>query len=94
MKIGTSHRNKIWSALLEWRQQATAANNDLSQTLQQSISLPSSDSLLSSQSSLSQQSSYCPGFYEVTRYTFKQTISLTHDDERPSLRKKSSVWDE
>ncbi|XP_064642871.1 tumor protein 63-like isoform X2 [Lineus longissimus] len=64
MKIGTSHRNQIWKALVEYRQQALFT----SQWLQTQGSTASTLS--------SQTSSYCPGYYEVTRYTFKQTVSL------------------
>ena len=93
MKIGQAHRNKIWKALLEWR----ASNNtvDVSQ-LQPSLS-SASDMGLASQNSLSQQSSYCPGFFEITRYSFKQVFSFTessHQDNGTSssykLRKRRS----
>ena len=80
MKIGQAHRNKIWKALLEWR----AANNtvDVSQ-LQPSLS-SASDLGLASQSSVSQQSSFCPGYFEITRYTFKQVFSLSKEDSSDS----------
>ena len=87
MRINTAHRNKIWKALVEWRE---SINNtvDLSQ-LQPSLgstsdpSDPSADPTLglTSQSSLSQQSTYCPGYYEITRYTFKQVFSFVHSAE-------------
>ncbi|XP_070207161.1 cellular tumor antigen p53-like isoform X2 [Littorina saxatilis] len=71
MKIGTGHRNKIWKALVEWRESVHTL--DVSQ-LQPSLGA-GSDLGLTSQGS--QQSSYCPGYYEITRYTFKQVISLS-----------------
>ncbi|KAK3803643.1 hypothetical protein RRG08_023358 [Elysia crispata] len=81
MNIPGEHRHKIWKSLLEFHQ----ANqlSDVTQALGRSSGLTSSDSFLSSQttqsqnSQPSQQSIYNPGFYEVTRYTFKHTISMT-----------------
>lgn len=76
MKIGTSHRNKIWKALLEFRNAAVVAITNSQGSLQKDTSATSTMSL-SSQNSISQSSTYCPGYYEVTRYTFKHTISFT-----------------
>ncbi|XP_071110266.1 cellular tumor antigen p53-like isoform X2 [Haliotis cracherodii] len=78
MKIGTSHRNKIWKSLVEYKQ-ANAYTSEVSQSLARNASSTSTISL-SSQPSISQNSAYCPGYYEVTRYTFKHTISITKDD--------------
>lgn len=92
MKIGIAHRNKIWRALVEWRESISNAVTDASQLLQHSISSASTDTLLASQGTISQQSSFCPGYFEVTRYTFKQTISLSSSniDGHPLLKKNSS----
>ncbi|KAK7497948.1 hypothetical protein BaRGS_00010819 [Batillaria attramentaria] len=96
MKIGTGHRNKIWKALVEWREAVNNSIADASQLLQQSLSSASTDTVLTTQGSVSQGSTYCPGYYEVTRYTFKQTISFSHSQENGySLRKRRSEgWDE
>ncbi|GFO22022.1 WD repeat-containing protein wrap73-like [Plakobranchus ocellatus] len=83
MNIPQEHCRKIWKSLLEFHQ----ANqlSDVTQALGRSSGLSSTDSsnFLGSQmnpsqnSQPSQQSIYNPGFYEVTRYTFKHTISMT-----------------
>lgn len=89
MKIGTAHRNKIWKSLVEYHQNATFTVD--SQSLQRDASNASTISL-ASQNSISQNSNYCPGYYEVTRYTFKHTISLTNklqDDLTPMKKQKS-----
>ena len=78
MRIGQAHRNKIWKSLLEWR--ASNHTLDVSQ-LQPSLS-SASDLGLNPQGSGSQQSSYCPGYFEITRYTFKQVFSLEADGHR------------
>nr|DAA64757.1 TPA_inf: DeltaNp63alpha [Lottia gigantea] len=84
MKIGTSHRNKIWKALIEFR------NNQMADVgLQRDFSSASTASM-NSQASISQNSTYCPGGFAVTRYTFKHTISFPRDDEE-SLSKKPKV---
>ncbi|XP_078335379.1 tumor protein 63-like isoform X3 [Crassostrea virginica] len=72
MKIGTAHRNKIWKGLIDYK-------NSCLEVLQ----TESSATTLNSQSSISQTSTYCPGYYEVTRYTFKHTISLTREAKKP-----------
>ena len=71
MNIGTHHRNKIWRSLVEFlhlqstqTQQMQRASSNAS-----TVSLPSQNS-----------QGYCPGFYEVTRYTFKHTISVKKGD--------------
>lgn len=78
MRIGTSHRNKIWKALVEYHSESTISIND-SQSLPHDASTASTISMTSqaSISQNSQNSTYCPGYYEVTRYTFKHTISYT-----------------
>ncbi|GAB1606211.1 tumor protein 63-like isoform X1 [Argonauta hians] len=68
MRIGSGHRNKIWKNLLDYRKMANSGAD--SQALQHSSSTASTVNMTS------QNSTYCPGYYEVTRYTFKQTISL------------------
>ncbi|XP_050414325.1 tumor protein 63 isoform X2 [Patella vulgata] len=83
MKIGTSHRNKIWKALVEFHQ-SQGLLSGTSQSLQRDASNASTVSL-GSQASISQNSTYCPGYYEVTRYTFKHTISV--NDETTSSKK-------
>ena len=72
MKIGTSHRNKIWRSLVEFRNSNSFVSSQ-SQSLQRSGSSASTVSMQSN-------AGYCPGYYEVTRYTFKHTISLKKDD--------------
>lgn len=89
MKIGTSHRNKIWKSLVEYKQ-ANAYTSEVSQSLARNASSTSTISL-SSQPSISQNSAYCPGYYEVTRYTFKHTISITKDDVK-KLRTEKPEW--
>lgn len=66
MRIGTGHRNKIWKSLLDYRQLLSSGTE--SQALQHAASNASTLSVGS-------QNSYCPGYYEVTRYSFKHTIS-------------------
>lgn len=73
MKIGTAHRNKLWKALLDWRK--TVNTIDLSQ-IQPSLTAASDLS--------SQQSGFNPGYYEITRYTFKQVISFEKTTEKGS----------
>lgn len=87
MKIGNSHRNKIWKSLVEFRSLGFIPISLDSQELMKSASSTSTISM-SSQNSLSQNSTYNPGYYEVTRYTFKHTISLTHDDKVEGLKSK------
>lgn len=79
MKIGTAHRNKIWKGLVEYK---NTVNCLIPESLQHESSTASVVSL-NSQSSISQSSNYCPGYYEVTRYTFKHTVSLTRETKRP-----------
>jgi hypothetical protein len=79
MKIGTTHRNKIWKGLIEYK---NSVNCLIPESLQHESSSASVVSL-NSQSSISQSSNYCPGYYEVTRYTFKHTVSLTRETKRP-----------
>ncbi|XP_033764391.1 tumor protein 63-like isoform X2 [Pecten maximus] len=81
MKIGSGHRNKIWKALVEQRNQTVILSESAS--LQHEISTASTMSL-SSQPSITPNSNYCPGYYEVTRYTFKHTISYTSKDKDTS----------
>ena len=83
MKIGNAHRNKIWKSLLELRNQGFTTVGVDSQELTKSLSSASTVSM-TSQNSISQNSTYNPGFYEVTRYTFKHTISLTTEEKHLS----------
>ena len=80
MKIGTQHRNKIWRSLVEFRNSSTLAGSSSSQTqaLQRSSSNASTVSMGSQNGGAT---AYNPGFYEVTRYTFKHTISLKNDGD-------------
>jgi hypothetical protein len=78
MKIGSAHRNKIWKSLLDLRNQGYTAIPVDSQELQKSASSTSTISI-ASQNSISQNSTYNPGYYEVTRYTFKHTISIAEE---------------
>ena len=80
MKIGNSHRNKIWKSIVDFRSLGFAPITLDSQDMVKSASSTSTISL-TSQNSLSQNSTYNPGYYEVTRYTFKHTISLTEEIE-------------
>lgn len=80
MKIGNSHRNKIWKSLVDFRSLGFTPITLDSQDLQKSSSSTSTISL-TSQNTLSQNSTYNPGYYEVTRYTFKHTISVTADEK-------------
>lgn len=66
MRIGTGHRNKIWKSLLDYRRVLSTGTE--TQALQHAASNASTLSVGS-------QNSYCPGYYEVTRYSFKHTIS-------------------
>ncbi|XP_076087298.1 tumor protein 63-like isoform X2 [Mytilus galloprovincialis] len=88
MRIGTSHRNKIWKALVEFHSESITISD--SQSLQRDVSTASTISMTSqaSISQNSQNSTYCPGYYEVTRYTFKHTVSYTKVDERSPKRAK------
>ncbi|XP_052072160.1 cellular tumor antigen p53-like isoform X3 [Mytilus californianus] len=88
MRIGTSHRNKIWKALVEFHSESITISD--SQSLQRDVSTASTISMTSqaSISQNSQNSTYCPGYYEVTRYTFKHTVSYTKLDERSPKRAK------
>ena len=79
MQIGTAHRNKIWKELVNFRNGEISAFTD-SQGIPRDISLASTISM-SSQNSMSQNSNYNPGYYEVTRYTFKHTISVAADNK-------------
>ncbi|XP_061162245.1 tumor protein 63-like isoform X5 [Saccostrea echinata] len=79
MKIGTTHRNKIWKGLVEYKNSVNCLDPE---SLQRDNSTASSINL-NSQGSISQSSTYCPGYYEVTRYTFKHTISMTRETKRP-----------
>ena len=69
MKIGTQHRNKIWRSLVEFRSNMNyAAGMCRSSSNASTVTIPS-------------QNAYCPGYYEVTRYTFKHTISATKKEQ-------------
>nr|AAQ55113.1 p63/73 beta variant [Spisula solidissima] len=81
MKIGNAHRNKIWKSVLELRNEGLTAIQADSQDLQKNASSTSTLSI-TSQNSVSQNSTYNPGYYEVTRYTFKHTISLTAEEKK------------
>ncbi|CAL1547067.1 unnamed protein product [Lymnaea stagnalis] len=100
MNIPETHSKKMWKSLVEFHQ----ANQltDVAQALGRSNIISSSDSTTliiptqasssgSSQSQHSQQSVYNPGFYEVTRYTFKHTIMTRNN---ASKVKKASLSDE
>ncbi len=76
MKIGTPHRNKLWRSLVEFRNSLSFQGGAVTQDLQRSSSNASTISMASQGS----QPGYCPGFYEVTRYTFKHTISVNKND--------------
>lgn len=89
MKIGNAHRNKIWKSLLELRNQGFTTVGVDSQELAKSASSTSTISI-TSQNSVSQNSTYNPGYYEVTRYTFKHTISLTKEDKHLQSPAKSA----
>lgn len=96
MKIGNAHRNKIWKSLLDLRNQGFTAIPTDTQDLQKTASSTSTISI-ASQNSISQNSTYNPGYYEVTRYTFKHTISLTAEEKHllePSkkLSKMEESW--
>ncbi len=71
MRIGTAHRNRIWRSLVEFRNSSAFIGSQLD--LQRSGSTASTASM---------QSNAVPGagYYEVTRYTFKHTISLKKED--------------
>ena len=79
MKIGTTHRNKIWKSLLDWRKSVNTV--DLSQ-IQPSLTAASDISLSS------QTSAYNPGYYEITRYTFKQVISVTNESIELGMKER------
>lgn len=76
MRIGTEHRNKMWRSLVEWRS---------------THSLPTPPQLGRSHSNASTVSMASHagagagtgpgGVYEVTRYTFKHTISMKKDHD-------------
>lgn len=87
MRIGTSHRNKIWKALVEFHSESITISD--SQSLNRDVSTASTVSMTSqpSISQNSQNSTYCPGYYEVTRYTFKHTISYTKTTDEPSPKR-------
>ncbi|KAH3823150.1 tumor protein 63-like isoform X2 [Dreissena polymorpha] len=86
MKIGNAHRNKIWQSILDLRSGGFTDGTTQEHLL---ATQNSTASTISVQSSISQNSTYNPGFYEVTRYTFKHTISLTKEDRHPTEPSKS-----
>ncbi|CAH1774534.1 unnamed protein product [Owenia fusiformis] len=88
LKIGEGHRSKIWRALVEYKN-----THDIkgSQTQAQGLSNSSNASTVTIPS---QSSGYCPGFYEVTRYTFKHTISLRKDEHNYCARMEVTEEDE
>lgn len=67
MKIGTQHRNKMWRSLVELRNGASLS--------------PRPDTLQASSASTVSSTAFNPAFYEVTRYTFKHTISLKNEGD-------------
>ena len=88
MKIGMQHRNKIWRSLVEFRNGGTLSNQSQAQVdLQGSGSQASTVSFGSAQNN-----GYCPEFYEVTRYTFKQFISLDGGDHSYCWRGNCWQW--
>lgn len=90
MQIGSGHRNKIWKSIVEFRSSTSFIPNgtDATEDIQRTFSSTSTVSLNS------QSSTYCPGYYEVTRYTFKHTISLSKDDHGYCMgRKRKSAED-
>ena len=98
MRIGTIHRNKIWRALVEYRQSNNLGTSQADPTAPDDVigsgestvkaSLSNASTISahagpeSSGSSTNPTSSqgYCPGFYEVTRYTFKHNLSIKKED--------------
>ncbi|KAL8578310.1 hypothetical protein ACOMHN_005701 [Nucella lapillus] len=79
LRISVAHRTRIWKSLEEWRE-SISNTVDLSQ-LQPSLGTTSDLGLTSPQqqdaaSLLSQQSSFCPGLYEITRYSYKQVFTF------------------
>ncbi|KAI8795344.1 cellular tumor antigen p53 isoform X2 [Biomphalaria glabrata] len=82
-------RNKIWKSLVEFHQynqiqdmtQAFVGRSNSRSSTESTTTLvfPTQSSATSSQSQLSQHSVYAPGYYEVTRYTFKHTISRSRN---------------
>ena len=82
MKIGTDHRNQIWRSLVEFRN--TNMFSSPVQSLQRSQSNASTISMASQNGTAAGQltnGAAGPGFYEVTRYTFKHTISMKKDHD-------------
>ena len=83
MKIKTQHRNKIWRSLVEYQ---SCGLNGTSQLVEPSLTCSTSAAALVSNASHTPvmqglgQSGSIPPYYEVTKYTFKHTISLKKDD--------------
>ena len=71
MKIGTQHRNKIWRSLVEFRN-----SNTFSTAHTEELARSTSNASTVSVESPAAQGFDSPGYFEVTKYTFKHTISL------------------
>ena len=74
MKIGGQHRNQMWRSLIEFRNSTSCHQmSSQSQEIQRGVS---NASTCSSGVTSAAANGYSPGYYEITRYTFKHTISV------------------
>ena len=80
MKIGEQHRNRMWKSLVEFRNATSlhAAAAGAALTSQSSASSATASNVVTPVNA----NGFNPGYYEVTRYTFKHTISL--DGSKPN----------
>ncbi|XP_013397877.1 cellular tumor antigen p53 isoform X2 [Lingula anatina] len=74
LSIGTDHRNKIWKALSAWKTRRAQGGAGATP---RGLSGASDASTISLASQIS--GGYSPGVFEVTRYTFKHTVSISDD---------------
>ena len=82
MKIGGNHRNKMWKSLLEFRQSTSLPQPTMtSQSYAGSSSAPAATCSVSP-AAAALQNSFNPAYLEVTRYTFKHSVSLTDRSKR------------
>ena len=81
MKIGEQHRNRMWKSLVEFRN-ATSLHAAAAGAALTSQSSSLSSATASNVVTPVNANGFNPGYYEVTRYTFKHTISL--DGSKPN----------
>jgi hypothetical protein len=82
MKIKAQHRNKVWKSLVEWRSGGYCGSLSAGS---QSASTGAGGGVVTASNVIQMQQqgqqTALPAYYEVTKYTFKHTISKKNDQD-------------